>query len=311
MSAVLFLMGPTAAGKTAAAIDLVEQFPFDIVSVDSALVYRGLDIGTAKPVTAELARAPHHLIDIAEPNEAYSAGKFRRDALKAVAQIRAKGAVPLLVGGTMLYFRAYEQGLATLPQSKPEIRAEIDARADKLGWPALHTELAVSDPRAAARIHPNDAQRIQRALEVYQLTGRPISELQNQSHRPSGDETIYRIAWCPPRKVLYENCENRLNSMIEKGFLDELRVLYGRGDLTATHPAIRAVGYRQFWEYLDGQVSFEQAKTRALVATRHLVKRQLTWLRGLPGVVWIDPASPDSRDRLQQIANRVVQAAIG
>lgn len=309
MSAVLFLMGPTAAGKTAAAMDLVEQFPFDIVSVDSALVYRGLDIGTAKPSAAELARAPHRLIDIVDPDERYSAGRFRRDAQAAVTDIRATGRVPLLVGGTLLYFRAYSHGLARLPESKPEIRAELDARAARLGWPALHAELAATDPDAASRIHPNDAQRIQRALEVYRVTGQTISTLQRSSQRPNSGETIYRVAWCPPREALYANCARRLNSMIENGFIDELRGLHRRGDLTSSHPAIRAVGYRQFWQHLDGELSFDAAASQALVATRRLVKRQLTWLRAMPGVVWIDPASPNSADRLAQVANRVVRAA--
>lgn len=303
-------MGPTAAGKTSAAVRLASCLPFDIVSVDSALVYRGLDIGTAKPEADVRALAPHRLIDIAEPDEAYSAGEFRRDALAAVADIRSRGRVPLLVGGTLLYFRAYSQGLAKLPRSEPKIRAEIDATAAVHGWPQMHRELSRLDPLAAARIHPNDSQRIQRALEVCRISGQPLTRLQQGSQRPGIDETIYRVAWCPRREVLYDNCEKRLNDMIKKGFLDEVRLLHQRGDLSPAHPAIRAVGYRQFWDYLDGKLSFEAAAAQALVATRRLVKRQLTWLRAEPGVVWIDPQSPDSDNRLLQLAARVVHAAL-
>ena len=311
MSAVLFLMGPTAAGKTSAAVTLAAEFPFEIVSVDSALVYRGLDIGAAKPDRQTLARAPHRLIDIADPADSYSAGQFRRDARRAAAEIAEAGKVPLLVGGTLLYFRAFARGLADLPRSSPQIRAQIDAQAADQGWPALHRVLADLDPEAAARIHPNDAQRIQRALEVFRATGRPISELQRAGPATAADETIYRVAWCPPREVIYQNCEKRLNAMIEKGFLQEVQGLYERGDLSRDHPAIRAVGYRQFWDHLEGRCSLAQAGRDALVATRRLAKRQLTWLRREPGVVWLDPQSGRSLDRLRQIARRVVRTALG
>ncbi|MDH3589215.1 MAG: tRNA (adenosine(37)-N6)-dimethylallyltransferase MiaA [Gammaproteobacteria bacterium] len=311
MSAVLFLMGPTAAGKTAAAVELVEEFPFEIVSVDSALVYRGLDIGTAKPDQHTLTRAPHRLIDIVDPAEAYSAGQFIRDARAATAAIRSAQKVPFLVGGTLLYFRAYATGLADLPQASPQIRAQIEVQAAAEGWPALHTVLSGLDAATAARIHPNDSQRIQRALEVYRVTGRPLSELQRDARPAPCQETIYRVAWCPSRRIIYENCKKRLNSMIEKGFLLELERLYSRGDLTPGHPAIRAVGYRQFWEYLEGRCSLEAASRNALVATRRLAKRQLTWLRGEPGVVWIDPQRPGARQRLRRTARRVVRAALG
>ncbi len=306
-----FLMGPTAAGKTAVAIRLAEIFPFEIISVDSAQVFRGLDIGSAKPSAAELEHAPHRLIDVADPTETFSAGRFRDEAQQAAQEIRDGGRIPLLAGGTMLYFRAYDRGLSQLPRANPEIRAEIDAEAARLGWPALHKQLATHDPVAAARIHPNDTQRIQRALEVHRLTGCPISELQGRGRGGMTAETVYRVAWCPSRETLYQRCEERLNSMIKNGFLDELATLYRRGDLHPDLPAIRAVGYRQFWDYCAGRVDLETARQAALVATRRLAKRQLTWLRAEPGVVWIDPARPGAMARLKRLAARVVQAARG
>lgn len=302
-------MGPTAAGKTAAAVDLVENFPFEIISVDSALVYRGLNIGTAKPDRQTLARAPHRLIDIVEPNESYSAGRFARDAAEAVREIRAAGRVPLFAGGTLLYFRAYAEGLASMPRASARIREEIDATAVADGWPALHRELASVDPVAAGRIHPNDAQRIQRALEVYRQTGTPISDLQQQRRVPGAAETFYRVAWCPSRSNLYQNCETRLNHMIKQDFISEVRDLFERGDLHPQLPAVRAVGYRQFWQHLQGECSRDEAGRRALVATRRLAKRQLTWLRAEPGVVWIDPNGEAARQQLHRLARRVVRAA--
>lgn len=306
---LLFLMGPTAAGKTAAAARLVQQFPFDIVSADSALVYQGMDIGTAKPTARELVEAPHRLIDRVPPTARYSAGQFRADALNAIDEIRGAGRLPLVVGGTLLYFRALERGLAQLPRADPGLRAKLDAQAAQVGWPHMHRELAAVDPAAAGRIHPHDAQRIQRALEVFQLTGRPISELQRAAAKQTARFLIYKVAWCPPRDVLYTRCEKRLNDMIEKGFLDELRALREVRGLTREHPAMRAVGYRQFWDFLDGGSDFETARRRALTATRRLAKRQLTWLRHQNGVVWLDPQQGSAYNRLKQIAQRVVQAS--
>ena len=305
---MLFLMGPTAAGKTAAAIELVQALPFEIVSVDSALVYRGLDIGAAKPDALTLARAPHRLIDIADPGERYSAARFRHDALAAISAIQAAGRVPLLVGGTGLYFRALAQGLAPMPAADPAVRAQIDRQAAIEGWPAMHARLEAVDAVAAARIHPNDAQRIQRALEVHRLTGQPISVLQSgQDSRPCAD-TVFRVAWCPSRQNLKRNIEKRFKLMIEMGFLDEVRKLFERGDLTPAHPAIRAVGYRQLWRHLGGELDWDTAVDEALVATRRLARRQLTWLRAEPGVVWLNPARPGTGTRLQRLARRVVQA---
>ncbi len=307
-SALLFLMGPTAAGKTEAAVELVQSMPFEIVSVDSALVYRGLDIGAARPDAHTLKLAPHRLIGIADPAEHYSAARFRADALAAIAEIRAGGKIPLLVGGTGLYFRALEHGLAPMPAAAPAVRAQIDAQAAAEGWPALHARLEAVDAAAAARIHPNDAQRIQRALEVYRLTGRPISALQAEHSAARCADTVYRVAWSPSRQDLRINIENRFNIMIEKGFLDEVRELFQRGDLTPDLPAIRAVGYRQLWRYLAGEAGWEEAVDAALVATRRLAKRQLTWLRPQPGVVWLNPGRPGASARLARVARRVVRA---
>lgn len=302
-------MGPTAAGKTAAAVELVRALPFEIISVDSALVYRGLDIGTAKPDAATQADAPHRLIDVAEPTERYSAGRFRRDALSAIAEIERAGRVPLLVGGTMLYFRALQHGLARVPAADPRLREQIDARAARAGWPAMHEELARVDPASAARIHPNDAQRIQRALEVHALTGQALSQLQRLARGGRLSRTVYKVAWSPPRRKLYGNCENRLKDMINRGFIDEVRGLLARGDLHADHPSMRAVGYRQFWPHVAGDVDRASATRAALTATRRLAKRQLTWLRAEPGVVWLDPGRAGDFKRLKQLARRVVQAS--
>lgn len=302
-------MGPTAAGKTSAAVELVREMPFEIVSADSALVYRGLDIGTAKPGLRTLAAAPHRLIDLVEPTGRYSAGQFRREARAAISAIEAAGRVPLVVGGTLLYFRALAQGLARLPPADRVVRKRLDDHAARSGWPALHAELARVDPAAAQRIHPNDAQRIQRALEVHELTGRPISEIQQALRGPRLARTVYKVVWCPRRETLYSNCEKRLNHMIENGFIDEVRGLYERGDLTPAHPAMRAVGYRQFWDFVAGTRDFDAARAAALTATRRLVKRQLTWLRAEPGLVWLDPQRPGANKRLKQIARRVVQAS--
>jgi tRNA dimethylallyltransferase len=287
---VLMLTGPTGAGKSDWAVALAEQAPVEIVSVDSALVYRGLDIGTAKPAAALRARIPHHLIDICEPTETYSAGRFVRDAMAGIQAIHARGRIPLLVGGTMLYLRALEHGLAVLPQAAPELRAELEARAQRAGWPSLHAELARLDPQAAARIRPADRQRIQRALEVCLSTGRPISELQRATVSPLAGWPLTRWVLAPRERArLHERLGQRFEAMMAAGLLEEVRHLHRRGDLTAQHPAVRAVGYRQLWSYLEGEGTLAAAVSRAIAATRQLAKRQLTWLRGTGGGEWIDP----------------------
>ena len=289
---VLVLAGPTGAGKSAWAIRLAEQAPVEIVSVDSALVYRGLDIGTAKPSAAERARIPHHLIDICDPADRYSAGRFVQDALAQVGAIQARGRVPLLVGGTMLYFRALLRGLAPLPQASAERRREIDARAMREGWPALHAELARLDPQAAARISRNDPQRIQRALEVCYETGQTLSDLQKQTVSPLNAGRVWQWALVPgERGRLHARLERRFYSMLAEGFLEEVRALHGRGDLNASVPAIRAVGYRQLWSHLEGEISLQEAKLRGVAATRQLAKRQLTWIRSERSLQWLDPDS--------------------
>ncbi|MBS0378552.1 MAG: tRNA (adenosine(37)-N6)-dimethylallyltransferase MiaA [Proteobacteria bacterium] len=287
---VLVLYGPTGTGKTDWAVALAAELPVEIVSVDSALVYRGLDIGTAKPSAALRARVPHHLIDLCDPSESYSAGRFVRDALAAVAGIEGRGRIPLLVGGTMLYLRALFDGLATLPEASPALRAQLDQRAATLGWPALHAQLAALDPAAARRIAPNDAQRIQRALEVCLSTGRPISELQRSTASPLAGRRVLRYGLLPgDRSILHERLAQRFKTMMEAGFLDEVRALYARGDLTALHPAIRSVGYRQLWAHLAGTGSLAEAVDRGIAATRQLAKRQLTWMRSDPSGIRLDP----------------------
>jgi len=280
------LMGPTCTGKTALALALAERFPVEIVSVDSALVYRGMDIGTSKPTAAEQAAVPHHLIDICDPADPYSAGRFLRDALGCIAEIQARGRVPLLVGGTMLYYRALTHGLAPLPEADSQVRAALDLVAQSTGWPALHAELAERDPVAASRIQPADAQRIQRALEVLQLTGERLSDLQQQSEPPP--VKLARFALVPvAREVLYQRINARFEDMMAAGLLDEVRALRARGDLDPDLPSLRAVGYRQLWSHLAGECSLEDATAAARQATRNLAKRQLTWLRADPEIAWI------------------------
>jgi tRNA dimethylallyltransferase len=293
------LMGPTASGKTDIAIRLREHFPCDIISVDSALVYRGMDIGTAKPDAATLARTPHRLIDFLDPEENYSAGEFVRDAYREMDEIFAAGRMPLLVGGTMMYFRALTRGIARLPRADDETRDAIDAEAEERGWPALHAELARIDPSAAARIKPNDRQRIQRALEVYRLSGKPLSEWQEDS-APSRDDIEYlKIGLnIEPRSVLHGRCEERLDAMIEEGFVAEVERLRQRPGLTADHPSMRAVGYRQFCQSLDGDFDLAEARDRALFATRQLAKRQITWLRSETDVFVVDPLEPGAFDAI-------------
>ena len=295
---VLVLTGPTGAGKTEWAIRLAESAPVEIVSVDSALVYRGLDIGTAKPARAVRERIPHHLIDICDPAESYSAGRFVTDSLQCVSAIHARRRVPLLVGGTMLYLRALLDGLAELPQADPALRAELDAHAAAHGWPSLHAELARLDPAAAARIAPHDSQRIQRSLEVIRTTGRAISELQRATVSPlAAFEVRYFMLNAPDRALLHRRLQERLTTMLAEGFLDEVRRLRDRGDLTPAHPSMRAVGYRQLWEHLEGGYDLAEAGRRALAATRQLAKRQLTWMRSEKRGQWLAPDSQASWSR--------------
>jgi tRNA dimethylallyltransferase len=285
-------MGPTASGKTEVAVSLCERFPFEIVSVDSALVYRGMDIGTAKPEAEVLRRAPHHLIDLRDPEESYSAGDFARDARQAIDSIIASGRQPLLVGGTMMYFRALTEGIAELPSASAEIREEIDREAAGAGWPEMHKKLSAVDPVAAARIEPNDRQRVQRALEVFRVSGRPLSRWQQDAARAQADAGpgFTKMALLvEPRSLLHERIERRLDSMLDAGFLDELRTLMRRPGIDRDGPAMRAVGYRQFWRYLAGECTFAEARYRALAATRQLAKRQITWLRAEKGLDCFDP----------------------
>jgi tRNA dimethylallyltransferase len=307
----LFLLtGPTGAGKTEWALRLAEAAPLELVSVDSALVYRGLDIGTAKPSREVRERIAHHLIDICDPAESYSAGRFVADALQAIAGIHARGRVPLLVGGTMLYVRSLLHGLAPLPAAAPELRHELDARAAERGWPALHAELARIDPQAAARIGRNDRQRIQRALEVCYTTGRPISELQRATTSPLAGWRVRHFMLAPrDRAVLHARIARRFEAMMRDGFLDEVRALRDRGDLTARHQCVRAVGYRQLWAHLEGRFTLEEAGRRAVAATRQLAKRQLTWMRSERAGEWLD-AEGDPASLNRDILRVQVQAGL-
>ncbi|KPN21435.1 tRNA dimethylallyltransferase [Xanthomonas sp. Mitacek01] len=297
------LMGPTASGKTALALDWAERFGGEIISVDSALVYRGLDIGAAKPDAAERARAPHHMLDLRDPWQTYSAAEFAHDARAAVDDILSRGRVPILAGGTGMYFAALLDGLSPMPEADADTRAAITAEAAERGWPALHAQLAQIDPEAAARIQPGDPQRIQRALEVHRLTGTPISEWQKRpSTSPPFPAQVLSLAIAPPeRATLHARIAARFDAMLAAGFLDEVQALRALPQLQAHPapldlPAIRAVGYRQAWEFLDGQGTETAFRERAIAATRQLAKRQFTWLRGRSGAMWFDPAT--QRDAL-------------
>ncbi len=285
------LMGPTAAGKTALALDWAERLGTEVISVDSALVYRGLDIGAAKPTPAELARIRHHLVDIRDPHDAYSAADFAADALPPMQALAARGRVPVLVGGTGLYFRALLDGLSDLPEADPAIRAQIEREAAERGWPAMHAAMAAVDPAAAQRIHANDPQRITRALEVYRAGGVPISTLQTSARRRPFPFRMLKLVLAPAdRGVLHARIEARFDAMLAAGFLDEVRRLKTDPRLHPDLPAIRAVGYRQAWAYLDGTLDFEAFRAQGIAATRQLAKRQLTWLRGEHDARWLDPS---------------------
>lgn len=285
----IFIMGPTASGKTDLAIDLCEDYPFELIGVDSAQIYKGMDIGTAKPDEATLKRAPHRLISFLDPSESYSAAEFRRDALAEMQSITAAGKIPVLVGGTMLYFRALENGLADMPDADPTVRAALTEEAERHGWQALHDRLARIDPVAAARIHPNDPQRLQRALEVYELTGLTLTEHHNKAKADALNYRVLKLALIPSdREWLRQRAALRFELMLKAGFLDEVKALYERGDLHENLPAIRSVGYRQAWDYLAGNTDFNEMQNRAIVATRQLAKRQLTWLRSEKGISSFD-----------------------
>lgn len=291
------LCGPTGTGKSDWAIEAARRLPLEIVSVDSAMVYRGMDVGTAKPAAALRARIPHHLIDICEPTESYSAGRFVADASARIVEIHQRGRIPLLVGGTFLYLRALLSGLARLPQASAAVRRELDARAAREGWPALHAELSRLDPDAALRIHANDAQRIQRALEVCLTTGARLSDLQRAHATPPPAYRLRRWALVPgERAQLHAHLEKRFNTMMAHGFLSEVDTLYRRGDLDAGHAALRAVGYRQLWAHLAGACTLAEAVRRGIAATRQLAKRQITWVRSDATLERIDPFTAESRD---------------
>ncbi len=304
----IFLMGPTAAGKTDLALELARTLPCELISVDSALIYRGMDIGTAKPDKATLAEFPHRLIDIRDPAESYSAAEFRADALAAMADITAKGRIPLLVGGTMLYYKALLEGLADMPSADPQVRAELEARAAREGWDALHRELATVDPESAARIHPNDPQRLTRALEVYKVSGlsmtahRQRQAAQNLAGNAQGSAhlpyTVAHLAIAPAqRQVLHERIAQRFRLMLEQGFIEEVEALRSRSDLHPGLPSIRAVGYRQVWDYLDGGLTRAEMEERGIIATRQLAKRQFTWLRSWSDLYWLDSLACDNLPR--------------
>lgn len=300
------LMGPTASGKTDLAIEIAEHLPCDIISVDSALVYRGMDIGSAKPDAETLRRAPHRLIDICDPSESYSAAEFRADAIAEMEKIIAAGRIPLLVGGTMLYFKVLREGIANMPAGDQAVRDRIQADADRLGWAVLHERLQKVDPVAAGKIHPNNPQRLMRALEVYEISGIPLGEHWQQQEQSVADLPcqLYQFAIIPEdRAALHARIEQRFKQMLDQGFVDEVRGLFGRGDLHKDMPAIRAVGYRQVWEYLAGEMDYDEMVFRGVVATRNLAKRQLTWLRGWPELNILPFTEQKNLDKVLNVVN--------
>ncbi|WP_275892526.1 tRNA (adenosine(37)-N6)-dimethylallyltransferase MiaA [Achromobacter xylosoxidans] len=294
---VICLAGPTAAGKSASTLALAERWPLEIVNVDSATIYRGMDIGTAKPSPAEQAQVPQHLLDIRDPAQSYSAAEFRVDALRLIDEIRARGRIPLLAGGTMMYYKALRDGLDDLPQADPALRAELEARAARDGWPALHAELARLDPVTAARLAPNDSQRIQRALEICRLSGQPMSALLGRQRAAADDDdNRYLTISLEPseRAALHARIGQRFDAMLANGLLEEVRGLHARADLHPGLPSVRCVGYRQMWAHLDGEISLEEAREQGIAATRQLAKRQITWLRAQPERVIVDCLAADA-----------------
>lgn len=306
----IFLMGPTASGKTGLAVELYQHLPVELISVDSALVFKGMDIGTAKPDAATLAQAPHHLIDLIPPTEVYSAANFRNDALKLMSDITTRGKVPLLVGGTMLYFRALQGGLSALPEADSQVRAKLDAEAEQIGWPAMHAKLAKIDPATAARLEPADAQRVQRALEVHEISGKTMTELHQVT---SGDDLPYRLlklALVPSdRSVLHSRIATRFDVMLKQGFLDEVNALLHKyPELTPELPSMRCVGYRQALEHLAGQYDGAELRDRGVFATRQLAKRQLTWLRGMDDNFEIDCLNPKMNELAFNEVNQFIKS---
>lgn len=296
---VITIYGPTAAGKTALSLGLCEKLDCEIISVDSALIYRGMDIGTAKPTPEEQAKVPHHLIDICDPSETYSAADFQRDALRLIDDIQARGKVPLLVGGTMLYFKALLEGLSQLPESDASVRQKLTQAMEASGLAVLHDRLKTVDPVSAERIHPNDPQRTLRALEVYEISGKTLTELTKERFGQL-NKPVYQFAIAPKeRSVLHQRIEQRFDKMLSEPFEDEVRKLFERGDLHEDLPSIRSVGYRQMWQYLNGELSYEEMRERGIIATRQLAKRQLTWLNGWPGVTWLETDDPQMNDKVE------------
>ena len=297
----IFLMGPTASGKTDIAVQLVQDLPVEIISVDSAMVYRGMDIGTAKPNAAVLARAPHHLIDICDAAEPYSAAQFSEDARNTMAEITSRGKIPLLVGGTFLYFRALYEGLSALPEADANLRLQLEAEAQLLGWAGLHQRLADIDPESAAKIHPNDPQRIQRALEVYGLTGETMSSLQRREKSSDFPYRVLKLVVAPSERAeLHERIAIRFNHMLDIGLLDEVRYFFERQDMNKHLPSMRAVGYRQVWSYLQGELQYPEMIQKGIVATRQFAKRQFTWLRSDDEAIWFDALTNDIYSQIRK-----------
>jgi tRNA dimethylallyltransferase len=305
----IFIMGPTASGKTGLAVELYQHLPVELISVDSALVFKDMDIGTAKPVASILARAPHHLIDLIPPTEVYSAATFRKDALKLMAEITARGKVPLLVGGTMLYFKALQGGLSQLPEADSNVRQKLDAQASQIGWPAMHDKLAEIDPETAARLEPADAQRVQRALEVYEISGKTMTELHQSSMSDKLPYQLLKIALTPSdRSVLHDRIAIRFDDMLKQGFVDEVkRLLLKYPSLNADMPSMRCVGYRQALEHLAGNYDVAELRDRGIFATRQLAKRQLTWLRGMDDTFEVNCLTPKMLETVLNEINQVIK----
>ena len=305
----IFIMGPTASGKTGLAVELYQHLPVELISVDSALVFKDMDIGTAKPVASILARAPHHLIDLIPPTEVYSAATFRNDALKLMAEITARGKVPLLVGGTMLYFKALQGGLSQLPEADPNVRQKLDAQAAQIGWPAMHDKLAEIDPETAARLEPADAQRVQRALEVYEISGKTMTELHQSSMSDKLPYQLLKIALTPSdRSVLHDRIAIRFDDMLKQGFIDEVKCLLLKyPSLNADMPSMRCVGYRQALEHLAGNYDVAELRDRGIFATRQLAKRQLTWLRGMDDTFEVNCLNPKMLETVLNEINQVIE----